>query len=108
MGFQEKILPESTENITEDFPRVSEGMVANMVQISLMPLAFKARHPEISVDMKDPNFAEKGKVIEEWMEQDAKLFRAFISANPDRTIDLSSEDDLSALLQEVWDSETRH
>jgi hypothetical protein len=113
MGFEEKIRPASNEALIVDFPKVSEGMVANMLQISLIPLAFKARHPEIEVDMSNPEIRHRAAA--EWADKeagiyplDAELFRAYIKKNPNRTIDLSNEEEISGFLQDMWDSVTMH
>jgi hypothetical protein len=105
--------PKSLERTSELFPKVSEGMVANMLQISLIPLAFKARHPEIDVDMSNPEIRHRAAA--EWADKDtgicpldSELFREYIKNNPNRTVNLSDEEDLREFLRDMWDSFTIH
>jgi hypothetical protein len=73
---------------TESFPKISEGMTANMLQIQLMPLAYGLLHSTEPANMKDPEVRKV--VTAEWVEYFAQPFREYIEDHPRETIDIGN------------------
>ena len=90
---------ESHESAVDTFPRISEVMIGNMLQIRLMPLAYQARHPEVEMNISDKEL--RNVMAQEWAESYAQAFRDHIEDNPRDTIDLGNEDALLELLGKI-------
>lgn len=74
-----------------------ESIASNKVQIALMPLAYNDAHPGEAADMTDPE--EKRRVVAEWMEQFAALYRDFTDAHTEETIDYTDD----AAVHDLWE-----
>ena len=84
--------PESSENQLDSFPKISEAMISHMLQIRLMPLAYKIDHPETEVHMSDKD--SRTEVGMEWASKYANAFREYIEDHPRETVNLHDEDGL--------------
>ena len=82
-----------------------ESIGSNKVQIALMPLAYEDAHPGEHVDMADPD--EKRRVVGEWLEQHAVLYRDFSDTHIGETIDLSDDEAVHHLWERIKE-ETVH
>jgi hypothetical protein len=92
------------ESSPESFPRIGDMMVGNMLQLSLMPLAYERRHQTELSDMTQAELRKKA--VGEWMLADAEIFRAYVEAHADETIDLGDSDALRNFLDRMWESQT--
>lgn len=95
---------EQFETAKEQFPRLE--IVANMLQISLMPLAYRAHHPDTEVNMADRDL--RNKIAQEWTVNYAQSFREYIEDHPRDTIDLSDEGALREFFTRLSPGETLH
>ena len=103
MGFESHNSPETS---AESLPKISEGMVANMLQLQLMKLSYHANHPDTQMDMSDSQL--RNTVAEEWTHQYAQAFREHIEDNPRATIDLGDEAALLKFLDQLEPQTTLH
>lgn len=97
---------EQNETPSESFPHAGEAMVANMLQIRLMPLAFKLDHPEIDVSMADRE--RRNEVAAEWALKYANAFREYIEDNPREPVNIHDEEALIEFLMRVKEYATVH
>jgi hypothetical protein len=97
---------ERAEQPNEDFPKISEAMVANMVQLRLMTLAFRFDHGGVEVDMS--NRETRNQVGAEWTEKYAGAFREYIEDHPRETVNLHDEEALMAFLMKIKEYSTIH
>jgi hypothetical protein len=95
---------EGHESHSEQLPRLE--VVANMLQISLMPLAYRARHPGAEVNMADRDL--RNRVATEWAENYAQSFREYIEDHPRDTIDLGDQEALLEFFTQLASGETLH
>lgn len=98
--------PESSENPAELYPKVGEAMIANMLQIRLMPLAFKMDHPNTEVSMADRK--KRNEVAAEWAEKYAQAFREYVEDNPREPINIHDESALIEFFMKVKEYTTVH
>jgi hypothetical protein len=98
--------PESLENQAELFPKVGEAMIANMLQIRLMPLAYQVDHPGTEVSMADPQ--KRNEVAAEWATKYAQPFREYIEDNPREPINIHDEAALIEFFMKVKEYTTVH
>ena len=77
--------PGSFEAPQEAYPQLQ--VVANLLQIQLMPLAYKLHHPDVDrVDMSNREL--RNAVAQEWATQYAGLFREYIEDHPREAINI--------------------
>ena len=96
--------PRGFESPVEQYPQLK--VVANLLQIQLMPLAYKQRHPELEiVDMSDREL--RNVVAQEWIEQYAGLFREYIEDHPREAINIHDPETPAEFLEKL-ERETVH
>ncbi len=98
--------PERHEAQSESFPQVGEGMFANLLQIQLIPLAYKLDHPNVKLNMADRE--KRNEVMSEWSDRYAEAFREYVDDNPKEQIDISNEEALLEFLMKVKEYTTVH
>ncbi|HEY0964841.1 MAG TPA: hypothetical protein VGE31_03520 [Candidatus Paceibacterota bacterium] len=95
---------ERQESYSESLPRLP--IIANMLQISLIPLAYRTNHPEAEINMADKTL--RNQMAAEWAHYYAGSFRDYIEDNPRETIDLSDEEALREFLSRITPEATMH
>ena len=91
--------------LQESFPRISEGMVANMAQLRLMPLGYQL-DKGVLADMHDKE--TRNEVAMWWTSTYAQAFREYIEDNPREMIDLGSEEALIEFFMKLKEYATVH
>jgi hypothetical protein len=88
------------------YPKIGEAMMANLIQIRLMPLAFRVDHGGVEISMSDRD--TRNKVAREWAQRYASAFREYIEDNPRETLNIHDEDALIEFLMKVKEYMTVH
>lgn len=99
--------PESSENPSEAFPKVGEAMVANMLQIRLMPLAYGVDHG-VTVDMRDRSNPARQDAAQEWAAKYAQAFREYVEDNPREQINIHDDEALLDFFNRMREYATVH
>jgi hypothetical protein len=90
---------ENLENPAELFPKAGEPMMANMLQIRLIPLVYKLDHPNTDLDMADRE--KRNEAGFEWEKKYAQAFREYIEDNPREPINIHDEAALMEFFMKV-------
>ena len=98
---------ESLENPSDAFPKVGEKMVANMLQIRLMPLAYGVDHG-VAVDMHDRDNPARAAAAQEWAEKYAQAFREYIDDNPREQINIHDDEAVIEFFKRMREYATVH
>jgi hypothetical protein len=77
-----------------------------MLQLSLMPLAYKILYPEVEINMADPEM--RNQIAETWKTHFAQTFREYIEDHPRETIDLGDKEALLEFLARFAPDATIH
>lgn len=90
---------EGIEQPQESFPKISEPMVAHMIQIRLMPLSFRLDNDGAEINMADKEV--RNRVAGEWAERYAEAFREYAEDHPNETLNVHDEEALVEFLTKV-------
>jgi hypothetical protein len=97
---------ESVEKNKDAFPRIGEDMMANLIQIRLMPIAFRIDHEGVDVNMADRDM--RTQVGMEWAEKYAAAFREYIDDYPRETLNIHDDEALIEFLMKIKEYTTVH
>jgi hypothetical protein len=101
MNSEQHYQPEAS---VESLPKIGDGMVGNLLQLSLMPVAYARRHETEHSDLTQAELRRSA--ANEWILADAAIFRQYVEAHQDETIDLGNPDAIEAFLDRMWESQT--
>ena len=90
---------EQRESSIEQYPQIGEAMMANLIQLRLMPLAYRLDHGNVPVQMTDRE--TRNQVAEAWSAKYGTAFREYIEDNPRETLNIHDEAALIEFLMKI-------